>query len=116
MAQSTEQSTSPATSSSLRIGIDVGGTNTDAVILDASLSNAPNRGVLAWYKTPTTNPHVTDGIETAIRAVLEKAEVSTNSIGCLIIGTTHFINAVVEHDARRLVGQRNNRESDIPRC
>jgi len=86
----------------LRIGVDVGGTNTDAVVLDPSLSNHPNRGVLALHKTPTTSPNVTDGIETAVRSVLEQSKTDRNSIACLTIGTTHFVNAIVENDSRRL--------------
>ncbi|MDX6630742.1 MAG: hypothetical protein QOH00_2988, partial [Gaiellales bacterium] len=38
--------------SDLRVGIDVGGTNTDAVVLDR------DDAVLAWAKCPTT-PDVT---------------------------------------------------------
>jgi N-methylhydantoinase A/oxoprolinase/acetone carboxylase beta subunit len=86
-----------------RIGVDVGGTNTDAVILDPNLSSSPNRGVVASYKTRTTSPQATDGIEIAIRAVLEKSKVAKDSIQCLVIGTTHFINAVIESDPKRLV-------------
>lgn len=87
----------------LRIGCDVGGTNTDAVLLDVSesSSNSPNRGVLAHHKTPTTS-YVTDGIETAVRTILETSQVDRGRIACLTIGTTHFVNAIVEHDARRL--------------
>ena len=86
----------------LRIGVDVGGTNTDAVVLDPSLSNTPNRGVLALHKTPTTSPNVTDGIEIAVRSVLEQSKIDRSSIACLTIGTTHFVNAIVENDSRRL--------------
>ncbi|KAF3490740.1 hydantoinase [Arthroderma uncinatum] len=85
-----------------RIGVDVGGTNTDSVILDVRATNELNRGVIALHKTPTTSPNVTDGIETAVLSVLEQSKVPRDQIACLIIGTTHFINAIVEHDARRL--------------
>lgn len=85
-----------------RIGVDVGGTNTDSVILDTRETKSSNRGVIAWHKTPTTSPNVTDGIETAVRSVLEQSNVPREQIACLTIGTTHFINAIVEHDARRL--------------
>ncbi|KAF2091876.1 hypothetical protein K490DRAFT_61313 [Saccharata proteae CBS 121410] len=85
----------------IRIGVDVGGTNTDAVALDTSAQHEKNRGVVANFKTPTT-PEVTSGIETAVGAVLEKAGVSLDQIACVTIGTTHFINAVIEQDARRL--------------
>ncbi|KAH9818123.1 Hydantoinase A-domain-containing protein [Teratosphaeria destructans] len=84
-----------------RIGVDVGGTNTDAVIIDPSRQQSENRGLLAHFKTPTT-PDVTAGIETAVRTVLEKSGLPASSIASATVGTTHFINAVVEQDARRL--------------
>ncbi|KAK7629740.1 hypothetical protein BKA81DRAFT_417195 [Phyllosticta paracitricarpa] len=85
----------------IRIGVDVGGTNTDAVALLPDANGSPSRGILAHHKTPTT-PHVTDGIEAAIRAVLTTGAIAPSSIATVTIGTTHFINAVVERDARRL--------------
>ncbi|KAA8650855.1 hypothetical protein EYZ11_004704 [Aspergillus tanneri] len=84
-----------------RIGVDVGGTNTDAVILDLRASHTTGRGVLASYKTPTT-ADITSGIEGAIRAVLEASAVDQDRVLSVTIGTTHFINALVEADARRL--------------
>ncbi|GME59110.1 Hydantoinase oxoprolinase [Neofusicoccum parvum] len=85
----------------IRIGVDVGGTNTDAVALDFSAQHEENRGVIAHFKTPTT-PDVTSGIETAVGTVIKAAGVPLDSIACVTIGTTHFINAVIEQDARRL--------------
>jgi N-methylhydantoinase A/oxoprolinase/acetone carboxylase beta subunit len=81
---------------------DAKATSRDAVILDLSQSQALNRGVLALYKTPTTSPNVTDGIETAVRSVLEQSQIDRRNIACLTIGTTHFVNAIVENDSRRL--------------
>jgi N-methylhydantoinase A/oxoprolinase/acetone carboxylase beta subunit len=72
----------------VRIGVDVGGTNTDAVLMDG-------QKVVGWHKTPTT-PDVTSGITAAIRTVLEETEVPTQQIKAVMIGTTHFTNAVVE--------------------
>ncbi|KZV63899.1 DUF917-domain-containing protein [Peniophora sp. CONT] len=85
-----------------RIGVDVGGTNTDGVLLDPTAApDSPNRGILAWCKTPTTsNP--SDGIETCIAKLLEDARVALDEIASVTIGTTHFINAVVEKDNNRL--------------
>lgn len=91
-----------ASSNFYRIGVDVGGTNTDAVVLDVRDANGPNRGVIAFHKTPTTGPNVTDGIEAAVKSVLDQSKIPPSQIACLTIGTTHFINAIVEHDARRL--------------
>ena len=57
--------------------------------------------MLAHHKTPTT-PNVTSGIEEAVRTVLTKSGLPAHNIASVTVGTTHFINAVVEQDARRL--------------
>ncbi|KAK5128102.1 hypothetical protein LTR08_004194 [Meristemomyces frigidus] len=85
----------------VRIGVDVGGTNTDAVAVDPSQQFEASRGILAHYKTPTT-PDVTEGIEIAVRTVLEKSALPTDRIASVTVGTTHFINAIIEQDTRRL--------------
>lgn len=69
--------------------------------INPSQQSEPGRGVLAHHKTPTT-PDVTAGIEAAVRTVLEKSHLATDAIASVTVGTTHFINAVVEQDARRL--------------
>jgi N-methylhydantoinase A/oxoprolinase/acetone carboxylase beta subunit len=71
-----------------RIGVDVGGTNTDAVVMD-------QHGVRAVVKVPTT-PDVTSGLMEALQQVLRSAEIAPNNVGLLVIGTTHFTNAVIE--------------------
>src|SRR5215212_11601669 len=73
---------------SLRVGIDVGGTNTDAVLIDGLT-------VVSKIKTATT-PDVTTGIITALRHVLGSAESPSSAISGVMIGTTHFTNAIVE--------------------
>ncbi|PWY89682.1 DUF917-domain-containing protein [Aspergillus sclerotioniger CBS 115572] len=73
-----------------RLGVDVGGTNTDAVLLNLS-----PLAILASHKAPTT-PDVTTGITAGIRAVIATANIPLSSIECVIIGTTHFVNAVVQ--------------------
>jgi N-methylhydantoinase A/oxoprolinase/acetone carboxylase beta subunit len=76
----------------LRIGVDVGGTNTDAVLMRGS-------SVVAKVKTPTTED-VTTGISIALRHVLDSVQVAREQIAGVMIGTTQFTNAVVER--RRL--------------
>ena len=71
-----------------RIGIDVGGTNTDAVLLQ-------NDRVAHTAKTRTT-ADVTTGIERALALVLEQSRVDRQGIDAVMIGTTHFTNAVVQ--------------------
>lgn len=71
-----------------RIGIDVGGTNTDAVLLEGT-------EILRAIKTPTTED-VTSGIKTALAHILKDDIAREAPIGAIMIGTTHFTNAVVE--------------------
>lgn len=72
----------------MRLGIDVGGTNTDAVLMRG-------RQVVSACKIPTT-PDVSSGIGAALRRVLDSPTVDAREIQAVMIGTTHFTNAVVE--------------------
>lgn len=71
-----------------RIGIDVGGTNTDAVVMDGDK-------LVLGVKSPTTED-VTGGIVSSLSKVLEESGIKADQIGAVMIGTTHFTNAVVE--------------------
>ncbi|KAG9221349.1 hypothetical protein CCMSSC00406_0009989 [Pleurotus cornucopiae] len=84
-----------------RIGVDVGGTNTDGVLIDPTRAAERSRGVLAFHKVPTTS-NVSEGIEAAIRQVLHLSASDPSEVACVSIGTTAFINAVLEADPRRL--------------
>ncbi|KAH6648199.1 hypothetical protein BKA67DRAFT_540009 [Truncatella angustata] len=84
-----------------RIGLDVGGTNTDAAILDITASDTPGRCVLAPYKTANTTD-ITSSIEDSIHAILAESRVEQGRVLSATIGITHFINALVEADSRRL--------------
>src|SRR5262245_31486696 len=77
----------------MRIGIDVGGTNTDAVLMDGDR-------VVASHKTSTT-PDVSSGIIAALEHVLSSGATAPADITAVMIGTTHFTNAVIER--RRLL-------------
>lgn len=71
------------------------------MILDPTRSAEPNRGIIAWHKASTTgNP--SDGINNAITAMFEESKVNPEDVASVTIGTTHFINAVVEGDQARL--------------
>ena len=72
----------------MRIGIDVGGTHTDAVLLD-------NETILATNKSLTTSD-VASGIIESLNALLNKASISASNINAVMIGTTQFTNAIVE--------------------
>jgi N-methylhydantoinase A/oxoprolinase/acetone carboxylase beta subunit len=72
----------------LRVGIDVGGTNTDAVVMGG-------RTVLSAIKTATT-PDVTSGVRAAMEGAIDGAGIDRREIRHVMIGTTHFTNAVIE--------------------
>ena len=71
-----------------RIGIDVGSTHTDAVIMDG-------KDIIATFKTPTSADTAT-GIVTAARKVLFDSRIPGSSVAAVMIGTTQFTNAVVQ--------------------
>ena len=75
-----------------RVGVDVGGTNTDAVIVDTTVRDR-TKSIIATQKSPTTQPSVTDGIETAVQSVLQQSGIDLERVASLAIGSTHFINA-----------------------
>ena len=73
----------------LRVGIDVGGTHTDAAIL-----NEGNR-IVGTSKSDTT-PDVTTGIRKALMGVLDESGVDPREIRAAMFGTTHCTNDIVE--------------------
>ena len=72
----------------MRIGIDVGGTHTDAVLMNGSQ-------ILASTKALTSSD-VLSGILDALNTILSQASVKSKAIKAIMIGTTQFTNAVVE--------------------
>lgn len=72
----------------MRIGVDVGGTNTDAVLI-------AGRQIVAKVKRPTSQD-VSAGIQSAIGALLRDGKAGPNDIDAVMIGTTHFTNAFVQ--------------------
>ncbi|MEU8223814.1 hydantoinase/oxoprolinase family protein [Kribbella sp. NPDC048915] len=76
----------------MRIGIDVGGTNTDAVLLDGTTVLAANKSA--------TSADVTAGIIDTLDRLQAERSFDPAQVQAVMIGTTHFINALVE--ARRL--------------
>jgi len=79
----------------LRIGIDVGGTNTDAVVVDQ------DGNVLAATKAATT-PDPSDGIRAALDAVVQGVDKSL--ITQAMLGTTHPANAIIRRRDLEPVG------------
>ncbi|MEM7342163.1 MAG: hydantoinase/oxoprolinase family protein [Actinomycetota bacterium] len=76
-----------STDRELRIGVDVGGTNTDAVVIDST------GAVLASVKVATT-PEPIDGIRQSLDEVLRS--VDAGQVTKAMLGTTHPANAIIQ--------------------
>ena len=72
----------------MRIGVDVGGTNTDAVVMRG-------REVVGFLKVPTT-ADVMSGVASALSGVIAATGISGEQVRLVVIGTTQFTNALVE--------------------
>ena len=76
----------------IRVGLDTGGTFTDAVVLDSG------RRVLASAKALTTHWDLSMGLGNALRALLEAAAGARPAdISLVSVSTTLATNAVVEN-------------------
>ena len=72
----------------MRIGIDVGGTHTDAVIMDGN-------SVITSTKV-LTSADVMEGVANALDTVLRDSGLPSAQIQSVMIGTTQFTNAIIE--------------------
>ncbi|AXK32558.1 hydantoinase/oxoprolinase family protein [Streptomyces armeniacus] len=80
----------------VRVGIDVGGTFTDAVAVDAS-----TLGLLGQVKVPTSHHHedgVAHGIVDALDRLLAQVGCAPEEVAFLAHGTTQATNALLEGD------------------
>jgi len=80
-----------------KIGVDVGGTNTDAVLLT-------QENLLIAKTKQTTTLDVSSGIEKSIKEVLLQAKVHKDAIKYIMLGTTHCTNALVERKELNKIG------------
>lgn len=72
----------------MRVGVDVGGTNTDAVLLESD-------DVVAHVKVTTSND-VQAGIVEALRELEGREPDAMSAVDAVVIGTTQFTNALIE--------------------
>jgi N-methylhydantoinase A/oxoprolinase/acetone carboxylase beta subunit len=73
------------------LGVDTGGTYTDAVILDEASDS-----VVATAKALTTRPDLAAGVGAAVDAVLAKSGAAPSDIAMVSLSTTLATNALVE--------------------
>lgn len=79
------------------IGVDTGGTYTDAVLLDTQA-----RKIVATAKTPTTHFQLAKGIGNALVKLLKNARVDPDKIESVAVSSTLATNAVVENKGARV--------------
>ena len=78
----------------VRIGIDVGGTFTDAVVIDAETYE-----VIAKRKIPTTHKEgVARGVVQIISTLMEENRIAPEDVAFIAHGTTQATNALLEGD------------------
>jgi N-methylhydantoinase A len=80
----------------MRVSIDVGGTFTDAILVDEK------KGTFFYTKTPTTHHDLAQGVLNALEEILRIARVSMKDIDYIIHGTTIGTNAIVEGKGARV--------------
>ncbi len=80
-----------------KIGVDVGGTNTDAVLVSHT------NEILAKTKQ-TTTLDVSTGIKNAIETVISEVNIPKEDIKYIMLGTTHCTNALVERKELNKIG------------
>ena len=80
-----------------KLGIDVGGTNTDAVLIDEDLK------VIGEVKYPTSG-NVFEGIMGAVQKLLKQTQVDRSKIRQAMLGTTQCTNAIVERKNLAKIG------------
>ncbi len=84
----------------LRVGVDVGGTFTDVVAIDAA-----TRALVASVKIPTTHraaEGVAAGIVAGIEQLLERTEIVSGDVAFIAHSTTQATNALLEGDVARV--------------
>lgn len=90
----------------LRIGIDVGGTFTDFVMLDR------DGGPLHYHKEPSTPADPAAAIDSGLANLLAKAGVAPDAVEFVVHGTTISLNAILQRRGARvaLVVSQGNRD------
>lgn len=79
----------------IRIGIDVGGTFTDFILMDEA------DGAIRFYKVPSTPGDPSEAIENGLRQLMDLAGVAGKDVGYLGHGTTVATNIVIERRGAR---------------
>lgn len=79
-----------------RIGVDVGGTNTD-IILETFSADSVGAGTYR-HKVPSTTQDQSIGVLQGVLEVCDKAGIKRNEVGTIVHGTTVATNISIEHN------------------
>lgn len=79
-----------------RLGVDVGGTFTDLMLID------DESGKLFRVKTPSTPADPSQGVLTGVQRILEESGITPSELGSVMHGTTVATNAVLESKGARV--------------
>jgi len=80
----------------MRLGIDVGGTFTDLVLID------DDTGQIQYTKTLSTPSDLASAVVTGIDRILQRAEVGSEALDYVVHGTTVGTNALIERRGARV--------------
>jgi N-methylhydantoinase A len=78
----------------IRVGVDVGGTNTDLILTGVSQRHV-------FHKVPSTKVDQSIGIIQGVKEICDKAGVHPSDIDMLLHGTTVATNALIEHEGAK---------------
>ena len=86
----------PASSRSTRIGIDVGGTFTDLVLV------RPEAGTTVYFKEASTPHEPSLAVERGVQGILERAGAHRGEIELIVHGTTLGLNTIIQRRGARM--------------
>lgn len=95
-----------------KIGIDIGGTNTDIVLVDCN-------GEIAAHAKTSTTPLVHHGVKTALKIIIDETKISSDDIQGIFLGTTQMANAIHQRHNLYKVGViriAGNSPNSVPSC
>ena len=85
-----------ASAAKCRVGVDVGGTFTDLVLVD------PKSGSLTFYKEPSRPAEPADAVVRGLAGIMDRAGVAPGEIGLLVHGTTLGLNTIIQRQGAKL--------------
>lgn len=95
-----------------KIGIDIGGTNTDIVLVDSE-------GKIAAHGKTSTTTQVHQGVKNALKLIIDETKINSDDVQGIFLGTTQIANAIHQrHDLYRVgvIRVAGNQPHSLPSC